>query len=134
MSEDTKGSSDTTSTGSSTGSNSTGTGTTGKKRNVVEEIEVAGGQLVERVKELASEGSTRRVIIRSTDGKELLTVPLTFGVVGGALLAVAAPAFAAVGALAALVTRVKLEVVPMDDKSDDDLIKSDTPRGPGTSL
>lgn len=81
------------------------------KRTFIEEIEVSGSQLVERVKALLEESNTRRVIIRDKDGDELMSIPLTFGVVAGGLITMAAPLLAALGALAALVTRVKLEVV-----------------------
>lgn len=82
-----------------------------KKRTFIETVEVAGNNLVERVKELIQEGGTSRVIIRTQDGDELLTMPLTFGVVAGGLVAWASPALAALGALAALVSRVKLEII-----------------------
>lgn len=82
-----------------------------KKRTWVEEIEVAGSQLVDKVKDLLAEGNARRVIIRSKDGNELLAMPLTVGVLGGGVFALAAPIWAAIGALAALVAQVKLEVV-----------------------
>ena len=81
------------------------------KKTFVEQMEVAGSELVDRVKDLIGEGNARRVIIRDKDGRELLEAPLTFGVVAGGLITVAAPLLAAVGALAALVTRVKLEVI-----------------------
>jgi hypothetical protein len=81
------------------------------KETWAEEVEVAGNQLVDRVKDLVQEGNTRQVIIRSHDGHELLTVPLTVGVVAGGLITLAAPLLAALGALAALVSRVKLVVI-----------------------
>jgi hypothetical protein len=82
-----------------------------EKRTFVEEMEVAGSELLDRIKDLMKEGNTRRVTIRSSDGTELMTVPLTVGVVAGGLITIAAPLLAALGALAALVTRCKLEVV-----------------------
>jgi hypothetical protein len=82
-----------------------------EKRTFVEEIEVAGSELLDRIKELMKEGSTRRVTIRTSDGTELMTVPLTVGVVAGGLITIAAPLLAALGALAALVTKCKLEIV-----------------------
>lgn len=99
-----------------TGTGGTGTGGTGagsgqaKKRSFVEEIEVSGSNLVDRFKDLVQEGNTRRVVIKTQDGNELMTVPLTFGVVAGGLVAWAAPLLAALGALAGIVSRVKLEV------------------------
>lgn len=81
------------------------------KRTWVEEIEVTGGQLVERVKELVQEGNTRRVIVRAEDNKEIFSVPLTAGVIVGGLITLTLPVLAALGAVAALVTKVKLEVI-----------------------
>ena len=81
------------------------------KRTWVEEVEVAGSHLVDRVKELVQDSNTKRVIIKTQDSKELMSVPLTFGVVAGGVLTLAAPLLAALGAAAALVSKVKLEVV-----------------------
>lgn len=86
-------------------------GPEGPKRTWVEEIEVAGHELVERVERLLQESSTKRVVIRTQDGKELMSVPLTFGVVAGGILTLGAPLLAALGAAAALVSKVKLEVI-----------------------
>jgi hypothetical protein len=81
------------------------------KRTWIEEIEVTGNQLVERIKELVQESNTRRVIVRGEDNKEIFSVPLTAGVVVGGLITLTLPMLAALGAVAALVTRVKLEVI-----------------------
>lgn len=85
------------------------------KRTISEELEVAGSQLVSRVKELVNQGNIRRVIIRNADDKVLLDMPLTVGAVGGgALFLMAGPQMVllgAVAAIAAVVTRVKVEVV-----------------------
>lgn len=80
----------------------------------VEEIEIAGDQLVARVKELIAEGNVRRLIIRAPDGKAMLEIPLTAGVAVGSVITVFAPVFAAIGALAALIARVKVEIVRVD--------------------
>jgi hypothetical protein len=89
-----------------------------KKHTMVDRIEIAGNELVDRVKQLLEESSARRVTIRDRNGQELLTAPLTFGVVAGGLITYAAPLLAAVGALAALVTRVQLEIVRVVDDED----------------
>lgn len=80
-------------------------------RTFTEELEVAGNQLVQRVQELVAEGNVRRLVIRGTDDKTLLEIPLTFGAVAGGALVFAAPWLAALGAFAALVARVKIEIV-----------------------
>jgi hypothetical protein len=84
------------------------------ERTWIEEIEVAGSQLVERVKEIIAEGNVRRVIIRNAEGHTLLEIPLTAGVVVGGALTLFSPLLAALGALAALVAKVKIEVVHTD--------------------
>ncbi len=88
--------------------------TTDKGRTIVEEVEVAGAQLVERVKELIAEGNVRRLIIRSPEDKVLLEIPLTFGVVAGGILTMIAPFLAALGGIAALVARVKIQIIRDD--------------------
>ncbi len=89
---------------------------TEEKRTFVEEVEIAGNKLVEYIKELLAESNTRRVIIKNPDGDELMSIPLTFSVVAGGLITLSAPLLAAVGPLAALVSRVKLEVIREEDK------------------
>jgi hypothetical protein len=91
-----------------------------KNRTFVEEIEVAGNELLDRIKQLMREGNARRVTIRTAEGTELMTVPLTIGVVGGGLLTIAAPLLAALGALAALVTKCKLEIVRVAEKGENE--------------
>jgi diacylglycerol kinase family enzyme len=76
-----------------------------------ENIEIAGSELVDRTKELIAEGNVRRLIIRNQDDEKLLEVPLTTGVVVGGAFTLLAPILAALGAMAALLARVKVEVV-----------------------
>ncbi|HKX73427.1 MAG TPA: DUF4342 domain-containing protein [Candidatus Saccharimonadales bacterium] len=77
-----------------------------------EEFKVNGQELVNKVKELIAEGNVRRIIINDKEGKTLVELPLTIGVVG----AVFAPILAAVGAMAALITECSIVVVRNDDK------------------
>jgi hypothetical protein len=91
----------------------------GKQHTFVEEIEVEGRHLVERVKSLLHEGNIRKVSIKDSSGKYLLEIPLTVGVVAGGVFVLAAPVAAALGALAALVSDVKVEVVRVVDEDED---------------
>jgi hypothetical protein len=84
----------------------------------IEEIEVAGNQLVERVKELIAEGNVRRLILRTQDDKAILEIPLTTGAVVGGVVTLFAPLVAALGALAALIARIKVQIVRTEDKSE----------------
>jgi hypothetical protein len=70
-----------------------------------------GNELVDRVKKLVQEGNVRRVIIRSKEGRSLLEIPLTAGVAVGGVLTVFYPILAAVGAFAALLAEVKVEII-----------------------
>ena len=84
-----------------------------------EQIEITGSELVERTKELIEEGNVRRIIIRNEEDEVLMEVPLTAGVVVGGAVTIVAPVLAALGALAALLTHVKIEVVrTRKDQSD----------------
>lgn len=71
-----------------------------------EEFKVSGEDLLRQVKRIINEGNVRRIIIKNKDGKNLIELPLTIGVVG----AVLAPMLAAVGAIAALVTECTIIV------------------------
>jgi hypothetical protein len=62
-----------------------------EERTWIEEVEVAGSQLVERVKEIIAEGNA--------------------GVVVGGALTLFYPLLAALGAMAALVVKLKIEIV-----------------------
>lgn len=70
-----------------------------------ESVKVEGAHLLERVKELVREGNVRRIVIQH-QGKSVAEFPLTVGVVG----AIAAPALAAIGALAAVLTECTIQI------------------------
>ncbi|MBE0680990.1 MAG: DUF4342 domain-containing protein [Anaerolineales bacterium] len=71
-----------------------------------EEFKIDGEKLIAKVKELLHEGNIRKLIIKDKEGKTLMEIPMTFGVVGALL----APQLAAIGAIAALVTEATLVV------------------------
>jgi hypothetical protein len=75
-----------------------------------EEFEVSGEHLLARVRELIHEGNVQRVILKSEDGDTLLEIPLNAGLAATVLTAALAPALVAIGAIAAVVSRVTLVV------------------------
>jgi hypothetical protein len=75
-------------------------------RTVTEEFRVSGEAVVAKVKELVREGNVRRITIKNDDGKVLVEIPLTIGLIGTALL----PVWAAIGAIAALVANLTISV------------------------
>ncbi|WP_196258371.1 DUF4342 domain-containing protein [Pelagibacterium limicola] len=91
-----------------------------KSRTFTEEIEIAGHQLIERLKELIAEGNVRTVRLKTESGDSFLEIPLTAGAIAGGVVVLAAPWLAAIGAIAALATRVKIEVVRNRDDLDDE--------------
>jgi hypothetical protein len=90
------------------------------KRNWIEEVEVAGDQLVGRVKELIKQGNVRRLIIRNSEGHILLEIPLTAGLAVGGVTTIIAPILVALGAMAALIANFKVEDVRKSDDDGDD--------------
>lgn len=70
-----------------------------------------GENLLAKVKELIAEGNVRKITIKEKSGNELMSFPLTIGVVG----AVLAPLFAAVGALAAVIGECTIAVEREDE-------------------
>jgi hypothetical protein len=71
-----------------------------------ESFSLNGEELLKKIKELIVEGNVRRITINTKEGKELMSFPLTIGVVG----VIVAPIFAAVGAIAALVGECTISV------------------------
>jgi Domain of unknown function (DUF4342) len=71
-----------------------------------EQHKVRGDKIVAKIKELLHEGNVRHIVIKNDDGKTLIELPVTVGVAGALLV----PVWAAVGALAALVTNCSIEV------------------------
>jgi hypothetical protein len=71
-----------------------------------ESFTVNGEQLLKKIKDLIAEGNIRKITIQDKTGKEIMSFPLTIGVVGAVLL----PVFAAVGAAAALIGECTISV------------------------
>ena len=67
---------------------------------------INGEHLLQKIKELIEEGNVRRITITEKSGKELMSFPLTIGVVGALL----APVLAAIGALAAIIGECTIAV------------------------
>ena len=71
-----------------------------------ESFTVHGENLLKKVKELIAEGNIRKITIIDKSGKELVSFPMTVGVVATVL----APVLAAIGALAALIGECTIAV------------------------
>jgi hypothetical protein len=71
-----------------------------------DEFRVTGEAVLTKIKELLHEGNIRSITIKNDEGKVLINVPLTLGVVGALLL----PQLAAIGAIAAIATNCTIVV------------------------
>jgi len=80
-----------------------------------EEFEVDAGKVVDEVKKLIQQGNVRRLILRKENDEILMEIPLTTGVAAGGVITIFAPVLAALGAMAALLARVKIQVVRIDE-------------------
>ncbi|WP_218081609.1 DUF4342 domain-containing protein [Anthocerotibacter panamensis] len=88
-------------------------------RTFLEEVNVAGHQLVDKSKELIAKGNVRRFILKDSTGtRTLLEVPLTLGVAAGAGLTLFAPFLVTIGALAALLTQAKVIIERYENPED----------------
>ncbi len=81
-----------------------------------EEHEVKGDTLIAKIKELIHEGNITRIIIKNDQGRTLIEIPLSLGVVGIAL----APVWAALGAIAALAADLRVVVEKKSDNKTSD--------------
>ena len=71
-----------------------------------EEFRVEGEKLLTKIKEIIHEGNIRRISIKDKEGKTVMEIPVTIGVVG----ILVAPQLAAIGAIAALLTEATVVV------------------------
>lgn len=77
-----------------------------KEEPKTESFRIQGEQLLKKVNDLIKEGNVRRITIKDKNGKNLVVLPLTLGVVGAAI----APVLAGVGAIAALIGECTITV------------------------
>jgi len=88
-----------------------------KDKTFIEEIEIAGSELVQKVKELIQDANATRLIIRKPDGDVLIEVPIVAGAAVSGALTLFTPVLAAIGAIGALVAQVKIEIIRKKDDS-----------------
>ena len=89
---------------------------TGQRKEYREEWQVMGDQLASTVEKLLYEGNVTRIIIKH-EGRVIVEIPLTIGVVG----VLVAPVLAAVGALGAVLAQCTIEVLRLEPVKHTDL-------------
>ncbi|MFD2557235.1 DUF4342 domain-containing protein [Sphingobacterium tabacisoli] len=75
-----------------------------------ETYNISGENLLKKIKELINDGNVTKITIADKHEKEIISFPVTIGIVGLIL----APIFAAVGALAAVIAECKIIVERKD--------------------
>jgi hypothetical protein len=86
-----------------------------EKQSTRESFKVTGDEIISKVKEIIREGNARKIIIRNDKEETIMEFSLTIGAIG----AVLAPVFAAVGAIAALATDCTI-IVEKREKQEDE--------------
>ena len=71
-----------------------------------EEFQMDGASVVAKIREVVAAGNVRRITLKNDEGKTLIEIPLTLGVVGAVLL----PVWAAIGAIAALAVNLTIVI------------------------
>ena len=82
-----------------------------EEKSRTEEFKVNGEALISKIKEILHEGNIRRIIIKNNEGKTLIEIPLTIGIIGTLLL----PVWAAIGAIAALAADFTIVVEKVEE-------------------
>lgn len=86
------------------------------RNDYTEEFTVSGDAVLGKIKELVREGNVRRITIKGEDGRTLIEIPLTLGVIGTILL----PVWAAIGAIAALAAKLTIAVERREEAQPED--------------
>lgn len=81
-------------------------------QDFIEEVQVLGRDLVDKVRSLIHEGNVQRIIIKDEHGHTFIEIPVTFAAIG----VIAAPVLAAVGAISALVAKFTIVVERSEPK------------------
>ena len=90
------------------------------ERVTVEEFKISGDALVSKIKSLIRQGNIRRIIIKNENGHTLIEIPMTVGVIGGAIGAVFFPVIAAVGVIGAMVAHLTVVIERQESSAADD--------------
>ena len=77
--------------------------------------EVQSKDLLDYIKDKIKQGNARKLVIRKSNGDQVLEIPLTAGVGLGGLLLIKAPIIVALSALAVWSASFKVEVHPKDE-------------------
>ena len=94
------------------------------KQTFTDNITSTGNEIVETVKEIINKGNVSRIKIKK-DNRLLVDIPVTAGVAAGTISAILSPALVAVGTVAAIASKITIEIERPDGKVDvvNDIVK-----------
>lgn len=81
-----------------------------QNRTIIDSIEIAGSEVIEKVRELIKAGNVRTLHIHAKESDFSLEMPVTVGVIVGGAVALTAPWLAVLGVVAGLVTKVRIDI------------------------
>jgi Domain of unknown function (DUF4342)/zinc-ribbon domain len=84
----------------------------GLKKDV---YDVSAGGLIGKVKEIVRDARVKRIVVKDEKGRLLLSIPVTWGTAGAVAMITLAPWLAALGVIAGIVARCRLEVEKSTD-------------------
>ncbi|MDO5676458.1 MAG: DUF4342 domain-containing protein [Propionibacteriaceae bacterium] len=84
-------------------------------KSFTEKLTVAGANLADTVKQILSDPTVERVTIQSKEGKELLAIPVTWGIIGFGAGVILAPILTAVAGIGGAMAELTLEVERRED-------------------
>ena len=79
-------------------------------KTTVEEFQINGSAVFDKIKALLQQGNIRRIVIKNEDGKKLFELSLTMGVAAGLVATLIAPLFIALGFVGMLAARLTIVV------------------------
>jgi hypothetical protein len=101
----------------------------------VEESEIPGSQLVERVQELIKQPNVQRIIVRNIYDEVMVDIPLPVGVFFGGMMMLFAPGLVGLGGIGVLLSHVKIQVMrEMDTPENEHAIDDEDDRPKGRSF
>lgn len=94
------------------------------KQSFTENITNTGNEIVDAVKEIIKKGNVSRIKVKK-DNRLLVDIPVTAGVAAGTISAILSPALVAVGTVAAIASKITIEIERPDGRVDvvNDIVK-----------
>lgn len=94
-------------------------------KTMFEEIGTTGKELLDRIKQIVTEGNVRRIVIKNNKGKVLLEIPLSAGVLGMGAAYALAPFLSAIGFFALFLNDCSIEVERYENPDEDKEVEAE---------